>query len=146
LQILFAFQRNWTKDERGISQGGREFPLYKELEELLLEIKEKQKELGIISDYIICNREGHFIYKTSFGRALYELCKKLGFHVTNNHAFRMTLNSKWEPYFSASARASYFGHTVETNLAHYTYHNGEDLFNNIEKINEIMKDNLVTPR
>ena len=49
---------DWTKDEKGFSQGGRRFPITIEIRNLLSEIKSVQDSLGIESEYVFCNREG----------------------------------------------------------------------------------------
>ncbi len=49
---------DWTKDEKGFSQGGRRFPITIEIKNLLSEIKSVQDSLGIESEYVFCNREG----------------------------------------------------------------------------------------
>ncbi|BCK00733.1 hypothetical protein bsdcttw_37730 [Anaerocolumna chitinilytica] len=58
----------------------------------------------------------------------------MGFNITNNHAFRMTLNSN---YFigvlnlDVRERASLLGHSVETNQAYYTKIRMEEEVDNI---------------
>ena len=49
--------------------------------------------------------------------------KSLGYSITNNHAFRMSLNSNvFIPNnVSLTKRAELLGHSVETNLRHYSY-------------------------
>ena len=56
-----------------------------------------------------------------YAQNLRKRCRLLGCIQTNNHAFRMALNSRLiELGFSASDRALILGHEVQTNEAHYS--------------------------
>lgn len=114
---------DWTKDEKGFSQGGRRFPITIEIRNLLSEIKSVQDSLGIESEYVFCNREGRWIYTKAYSDCLRALCRSLGFQVTNNHAFRMSLNSNvFIPLgIPVTERARLLGHSVETNEKYYSY-------------------------
>ena len=114
---------DWTKDEKGFSQGGRRFPITIEIRNLLSEIKSVQDSLGIKSEYVFCNREGRWIYTKAYSDCLRALCRSLGFQVTNNHAFRMSLNSNvFIPLgIPVTERARLLGHSVETNEKYYSY-------------------------
>ena len=113
----------YTKDEKGISNGGRYFPLTDEIRNLLDELADKQAEKGINSEYIFCDENGEWIKTLRYGRFLRKLCKKFGFNVTNNHGFRMSLNSNvlLPMGLSVADRAKLLGHSVETNLKHYSF-------------------------
>ena len=114
---------DWTKDEKGFSQGGRRFPITIEIRNLLSEIKSVQDSLGIESEYVFCNREGRWIYTKVYSDCLRALCRSLGFQVTNNHTFRMSLNSNvFIPLgIPVTERARLLGHSVETNEKYYSY-------------------------
>ena len=90
---------------------------------MLYEIQDKQRELGIQTEFIICKRNGDCIHTEAYDTALRRLCESLGFYITNNHAFRMSLNSLFliPAGFPVTERAAMLGHSVETNLAHYSY-------------------------
>ena len=54
----------------------------------------------------------------------------MGYDVTNNHAFRMSLNSNVldaKLHLPAAKRAELLGHSVETNLKYYTYASKGDM-------------------
>ena len=113
----------WTKNEKGVSSGGRYFPLTNSLRALLTELKLLQKRLNIKSEYIFCHEDGEWIKTDAYETCLRRMLKSLGFSVTNNHAFRMSLNSNiFIPLnIPVTDRARLLGHTVETNLKHYSY-------------------------
>ncbi len=57
------------------------------------------------------------------------LLKSLGFNITNNHAFRMSLNSNvlaGKLNLPVAKRAELLGHSVETNMKYYTYATKDD--------------------
>ena len=112
-----------TKNEKGISQDGRDFPLTRKIAELLKEIKDLQDELGIKSDFIFCNEDGEWIKTDAYHTFLRRLCQSKGFKVTNNHALRMSLNSNVliPMGITAADRAAMLGHSVQTNLLFYSY-------------------------
>ena len=120
--IIYRYDPH-TKDEKGQTQEGRYFPIYQELKELLLEIKEKQDRYGVKSKYVFCLRNGSWITIHGYTKFLRRICTKVGLDVTNNHAFRMGLNSNVliPAGFTVVERAALLGHSVETNLRHYTY-------------------------
>ena len=112
-----------TKNEKGISQDGREFPLTRKIAELLKEIKDLQDELGIRSEFIFCNEDGEWIKTDAYHTFLRRICQSKGFKVTNNHALRMSLNSNvlLPMGISAADRAAMLGHSVQTNLLFYSF-------------------------
>ena len=113
----------YTKNEKGISEDGRQFPLTNAIASLLGEIKEKQKKLGIESEFIFCNEDGRWIIEEAYTSFLRRLCRSKGLTVTNNHAFRMSLNSNVliPMGISVADRAAMLGHSIETNLKYYSY-------------------------
>lgn len=84
---------NWTKNERGRSQGGRYFPLTEKIKDILIELTLLQKKLGISSEFVFCNLNGEWMKAEAYESTLRRICQRLNFKVTNNHAFRMSLNS-----------------------------------------------------
>lgn len=113
----------YTKNERGVSEDGRYFPITFRIRSLLNELKELQDRLGIKSDYVFCDTDGNFIIKDSYINCLRRICESLKLNLTNNHAFRMALNSNIliPRGCSFTTRAMILGHSPETNLKYYTY-------------------------
>lgn len=112
----------YTKNEKKHPKGGRYFPLTDEIKSILAELKVIQESCGIKSEFIFCNRDGSWLNKESYSQRLRRLCKKLGFTVTNNHAFRMSLNSNvFIPAgIPVTQRAYLLGHSVAVNEQHYS--------------------------
>jgi len=126
------YYADWTKDERGKSRGGRKFPLTKGVRNLLDELKILQKIRGIHSEFVFCKADGEWIKTDSYETFLRRLLKSMGYSITNNHAFRMTLNSNilaGKLDLPVAKRAELLGHSVETNLAYYTYATKNDMDN-----------------
>lgn len=112
-----------TKNEKGISRDGRKFPLTQAIKSLLEELKVLQDELNIQSEYIFCHEDGEWIKTDAYETCLRRLCQSLGMNVTNNHAFRMSLNSNvFIPLgLPVTERARLLGHSVETNHKYYSF-------------------------
>ena len=118
------YYADWTKNEKGIPMGGRKFPLSKAINDLLSEIRSLQKEKGIVSEFVFCHENGEWIKTDAYITCLRRLLRSLNYNVTNNHAFRMSLNSNVlsaKLGLPAAKRAELLGHSVETNLRYYTY-------------------------
>ena len=113
----------WTKDEKGISQGGRYFPITTQIRLILNSLKNIQNGKMIKTKYVFCDINGNWIKIDAYTSCLRRLMKSLGYSITNNHAFRMSLNSNvFIPNnVSLTKRAELLGHSVETNLRHYSY-------------------------
>ena len=77
----------------------------------------------IKTKYVFCDINGNWIKIDAYTSCLRRLMKSLGYSITNNHAFRMSLNSNvFIPNnVSLTKRAELLGHSVETNLRHYSY-------------------------
>ncbi len=112
-----------TKNEKGISQDGREFPLTRKIKALLKEIRDLQEELNIKSEFIFCHEDGEWIKTDAYITFLRRLCQSLGLKVTNNHALRMSLNSNvlLPMGVSVADRAAMLGHSIQTNLQFYSF-------------------------
>ena len=113
----------WTKDEKGISQGGRYFPITTQIRLILNSLKNIQTCKMIKNKYVFCDINGNWIKIDAYTSCLRRLMKSLGYSITNNHAFRMSLNSNvFIPNnVSPTKRAELLGHSVETDLRHYSY-------------------------
>lgn len=113
----------YTKNEKGISNGGREFPVTDNIYKILQDIKELQEKFLIKTPYIFGDITGSYTTTRSYMNFLRRLCRRIGLSLTNNHSFRMSLNSNvLVPLNIDVAKRSYLlGHTVETNLRFYTH-------------------------
>ncbi len=113
----------FTKNERRHPKDGRYFPITKAIENILKELKFKQIELGIKSEFIFCNEDGNWIDKDIYAQRLRRFCRRMGLSITNNHAFRMSLNSNVfiPKRIPVTQRAYLLGHSVETNERFYSY-------------------------
>ena len=124
------YYADWTKDEKGISRGGRKFPLTKAIKDILDELKAVQESKMIHSDFVFCNTDGEWIKTDAYITCLRRMLNSLGFEITNNHAFRMSLNSNvlaGKLNLPVAKRAELLGHSVETNMAYYTYATKDDM-------------------
>lgn len=112
----------YTKNERGISQGGRLVPLSSKAIRILLELKKKKEELGIESEWIFSNKSGELLKKKGYFDFFNVLQKKLGLKASGSYTFRRGLSARLEAAgIEPSERAAILGHSVETNLKHYTF-------------------------
>ena len=113
----------YTKNECGISQDGRYFPLTQSLRDLFAELAELQRKYEIQSEYVFCNSDGEWITTTGYESFFRRLCRSCGFKITNNHALRMSLNSNVliQGGVAVTDRANLLGHSVATNLNYYSY-------------------------
>ena len=137
-----------TKNEKGISEDGREFPLTRNISFLLTELRTKQNELGIKSEYIFCHEDGDWIKKDAYLTFLRRLCQSKGFSVTNNHALRMSLNSNvlLPMGISVADRAAMLGHSIQTNLQYYSFAQ-KDYLDNVRQLLDSMGESPEgTPR
>lgn len=126
-----------TKNERGESNDGRYIPLTHEVSRILDELRAKQQSLGIDSEWVFCKEDGNWITTASYYESLYKLCtEKLKLKLSNNHAFRIALNSYVliPMGLDAPERARILGHSVETNLKHYTFSREKEYLNEIRVI------------
>ena len=74
------------------------------------------------------------------------LLTSLGFSITNNHAFRMSLNSivlAGKLNLPVAKRAELLGHSVETNMMYYTYATKDDMDDLVDLFND---NGEVSPR
>ena len=139
---------NWTKNEKGVSQGGRYFPITNKIQHIFDEIRVKQRSMGIHSDFVFANENGAWISASAYEKFLARLCKSQKLEVTNNHAFRMSLNSNvFIPLgIPVTTRALLLGHSVEVNLKNYSYAEK----NNLEKVCNLLDSDpgqpLVNPK
>lgn len=110
---------SYTKDERTHPHDGRYFPISDDIRKVL----SFASEIPGDSDYVFHDPEkSGFILKDSCTLYLKRRCRRLGIKTTNNHAFRMSLNSRLiEAGLSSADRALLLGHAVETNERAYSH-------------------------
>lgn len=112
----------YTKNEKGISKGGRYFPVTKQLEDILDELRALQKINHITSDFIFCNREGNWIPVKDYLKALKSICDSLGLESKGSYAFRRAINAALdEGGMTAASRGKAIGNSAHTNVIHYTH-------------------------
>ena len=136
----------YTKNERGISKGGRIFPLTDDLIFLLNELIEVQNKEDIHSEYVFCHEDGRWINTKEYDSFFRKLCNKCGLNVCNNHALRMSLNSNVliPMGISVTDRAKLLGHSVETNLRNYSFARKDYIDNAREILNSAYNSDKVT--
>lgn len=107
----------YTKNERAHPDDGRYFPITDELSRVL----DLARRLPGVSEYVFHTPDGETVTKDSYELFLKRRCRTLGIPATNNHAFRMSLNTKLISLgLDASQRALLLGHSVRTNEMHYS--------------------------
>ena len=80
---------------------------------------------------MFCHKNGEWIKTDAYETCLRRLMSGLGYNVTNNHSFRMSLNSNvfiGKYGLPATERARLLGHSVETNLRYYSFAGKEGKF------------------
>ena len=119
----------FTKNERRHPKGGRYFPITDSIEDILQSVRRLHEENGIQSGFIFCNEDGTWLNKETYSQRLRRLCRRIGLNITNNHAFRMSLNSNvFIPLgIPVTQRAYLLGHSVETNERFYSHMRTESL-------------------
>ncbi|MBE5842284.1 MAG: hypothetical protein E7304_12885 [Butyrivibrio sp.] len=140
------YYADWTKDEKGVSRGGRKFPLTNNIRNILDGLKSIQEGKGIHSEFVFCNTDGEWIKTDAYITCLRRLLTSLGFSITNNHAFRMSLNSivlAGKLNLPVAKRAELLGHSVETNMMYYTYATKDDMDDLVDLFND---NGEVSPR
>ncbi len=149
-----------TKNEKGISRNGRYIPLNQNIIRILRELKEKQNQLGIRTEWVFARANGEWTTTAAYSKSLYRLCKGdtekgttgLGLRLSNNHAFRMALNSYvFIPMgLPVTERARLLGHSIETNLKHYSFARADDYLSDIaqrwDAFNGTTQRNQTEPR
>lgn len=139
----------WTKNEKGVSNGGRKFPLTRAIKDILDELKTLQEEMGITSEFIFCHPDGEWIKTDAYETCLRRMMKSLKLQVTHNHAFRKSLNCNvfiGKMQMPVTQRAKLLGHSVATNEKHYSFSSKDsDLDSLCEAFDNIVKKQ-VTPQ
>lgn len=112
----------YTKNEKGISQGGRLVPLSTKALDILNKLERKKQELGIESEWLFTDKQGKPLKKKGYFDFVGTLNRKLGLSPKGSYAFRRGFSARLEAAgIEPSERAEILGHSVETNLRHYTF-------------------------
>ena len=112
-----------TKNEKGVSKGGRHVPVAESIIHLIRNEKEKA---GITSDFLVPNSEGNFYVKKDYASALHSLFKKLGFPMVGSYTFRRDYNCQLaEAGLNSVERSTLIGNSIQINEAFYTYSRNE---------------------
>lgn len=98
--------------------GGRKFPITPNVKQIIALANEIPGE----SEYLFHDPDcSEAIKKDTYCKYLARHCRKLGISTTNNHAFRVAMNSKLIAMgYSPADRALLLGHAVETNERNYS--------------------------
>ena len=124
----------YTKDERMHPHNGRFIPITKEARRVI----SIAMTIPGDSPYLFHEKNcAKMIPTDGYAQNLRKRCRRLGCIPTNNHAFRMALNSRLiELGFSASDRALILGHEVQTNEAHYSLTDKRRLYDIKDRFNK----------
>lgn len=113
-----------TKNEKGISRGGRYFPITAPIKAILDEMKQMQKASGVESEYIFCHKDGHFVNPEAYAEYVHSVFQAVGIKGKTSYVFRRGVNQLLDECgVSPTNRAKLLGHTVQTNLSCYTFAN-----------------------
>lgn len=127
----------YTKDERMHPHNGRYYPINERIKRII----ELAKKIPGDSDYLFHNPDQSGpVSKDTYEQYLKRRCHKLGITSTNNHAFRMALNSEFiRQGLNPAERALLLGHAVQTNEQHYSLTDKRQLKEISEKLSARIK-------
>ncbi len=113
--------RQFTKNEKGESRGGRLFPITPRAAELLAELSKRKARCGIVSEFLFCNEKGEHLKSEKYTDVIRDVFRAAQVPGKTSYAFRRTVNNRLEENdFTSSERALLLGHTPDTNLKYYT--------------------------
>ena len=142
---------DYTRNEKGIAQGGRYEPISPALEIVLSKLAAYKKEFGVESEYVFPKINGDYSIKANYDKWLTRFCNKCKVHLTNNHAVRMYFNSYVleDLEVPVAEKAAIMGHSVRVNLDCYTHPDHSYCDNTYEKMlkkhNERMNEPNIIP-
>ena len=112
----------FTKNEKGKSKGGRDFPINNNLDSLLDELKLLQDDLGIESEFIFCDETGEWKKTKDYLKALKSICDKLGIKSKGSYIFRHDVNNSMEQSgMSDASKGKAIGNRADTNRNYYCH-------------------------
>lgn len=118
-------EKRSTKQERGVSKGGRYVPITPQLSEFLDALKERQIAHGVYKadGYLFARDDGTAMHKDTYFKFFRLTCRKLGIPVEHNHGLRMHFNSYVliPAGLTTPQRAAILGQRPETNERYYTW-------------------------
>lgn len=113
---------DYTKDEKGESNGGRAVPVTSEVIEILKELNEAKEKAGIISEYLLPAHDGNYCKKSVYFDAINGACKILNLPSVGSYTFRREYNCRLElAGLSPAQRASILGNSELVNTQYYTF-------------------------
>ena len=108
-----------TKNEKGVSKGGRYVPVEKAIIDL---IRKEREKAGIESVYLIPNVEGNFFVKKDYSSTLNALFRKFDFPLVGSYTFRRDYNCRLaEAGLNSVERSTLVGNSIQINEQYYTY-------------------------
>lgn len=112
----------YTKNEKGVSKGGRLVPLSSMALKILDALMKKKEELGIKSEWLFSDKDGELLKKKGYFEFNNVLHKKYQTKASGSYTFRRGMSARMEAAgIEPSERAAILGHSVETNLKNYTF-------------------------
>lgn len=111
----------YTKNEKGISEGGRFVPILPETGEILDRIRQHQQDIGLVTDRIICEDDGSEVTNKSIEKYIGRVCRRLSLSATGIHSLRRTFNTVtlMDAGLTAVERAAILGHSPEVDERYY---------------------------
>lgn len=111
-----AMEVEYTKNEREHPRDGRYFPITPKIQEIL----ELAKQLPGDSHYVFHDGD-NWVLNDGYSHYLRRVCHSLGVSTTNNHAFRMALNTQMmDTTLNLVQRSLLLGHSPEVNQRFYS--------------------------
>ena len=112
----------YTKNEKGVSKGGRPVPLSSMALKILDALMKRKEELGIKSEWLFSDKDGELLKKKGYFEFNNVLHKKYQTKASGSYTFRRGMSARMEAAgIEPSERAAILGHSVETNLKNYTF-------------------------
>lgn len=112
----------FTKNEKGISKGGRPIPISNQLQQLFDKMKLLQEAHGINSEFIFCDKSGDMIKKDNYMDCLGSICRRLNIDRHGTYTFRRAANCRfYENDIDAFTRGKLLGNSLGVNTSCYTF-------------------------
>lgn len=116
----------FTKNEKGISKGGRWLPVSNELANLFARMKELQTQYEIKSEYIFCDSNGEAVKKDAYTDYLGNICRRLEIDRHGTYTFRRDANCRYaHSGIDVVDRGKLLGNTLGVNTSCYTFEGEE---------------------
>lgn len=113
---------DYTKNEKGVSNGGRFVPFTDKAVIVLRKLREVKETQGLVSDWLFSDREGNVLRKKGYFDFQTGLKGKFPFVTKSSYVFRRGLSSRMEQAgIEVTVRAAVLGHSPDTNLHNYSF-------------------------